>query len=537
MYKYLLDFIYGYKKYIITSVILYLTFSFLSSLTPIITKNFINYALINLSQEYLNKLIFIFIFIIILVILTGFISNKILIFTFQEIKTGVKYNLYKKICNSQYEFINKTPSGEIVYRILNEANCIEQILNLIFISLPIDLLIITFLTFVSLYWNYKLTIVILMIFLIQILIINKFRKKIFKYAISQQQQNQFLSGLITECINDLSFIHGINMNNKVNVKLYECFNEVKKVNVKYANLLALSSLISILMNNIWILIILWYGGFLVINNKMSIGELMAFFMIFNMIYPKMKSIFDNILSYQSTKVSFLRIIEYYKLKENNEYKSEGSKFTNGTIYIKNLNFSYCDQRIVFKNFNAKINSNSVTALIGLNGAGKSTLCKLISRLINIENNKIYIDDTDINFVDSMYLKENIIYQPQDKFLINGTILENIVCNKKIDFDRLTDVLKKVDLLDFINNLPQKLNTNVSNSSNNLSLGQAQKIALARIYYNVPKIIILDEPTAFLDQGAITLFNDIIHQLKEKSTILIVAHNKETIEKSDYIIKL
>ena len=122
-------------------------------------------------------------------------------------------------------------------------------------------------------------------------------------------------------------------------------------------------------------------------------------------------------------------------------------------------------------------------------------------------------------------------------MINGTILENIVCNKEINHEKINEILEKVGLTEFIDSLPNKLNTEVLNNNNILSLGQAQKIALARIYYNTPKIIILDEPTSFSDKFGIDLFNNTIQEMKENSTIIVVAHNEKTINKSDYIISL
>ncbi|EGT0000976.1 ABC transporter ATP-binding protein [Clostridium perfringens] len=538
MYKQLIYFIKGQKIKIIFSVMLYYIFSFLNALSPIITKNFIDLIIGTSSKSNLKYFITFYLVIIILLALTGVISNYIAIKSFQEVKFNIRYNLYKKMYNIEPNFLNNTPSGEISYRILNNTNSIEQLLNIILLAFPIDIITIITLGIISMKWNWKLSIFIFIILLIQILIINKFKNKASKYYDIQQKNNQFLSGLVTETLSDIEFIKGINMDKYINSKIYKNMDYLKTINIKVTNLLAISSILSILINNIWTLIVLWYGGSMVIDGKMSIGTLMAFLMIFGMIYPKMISIFNNLINFQNLKVSFNRVVEYYNLKEiSNNENIEKFKFNKGEILIENLEFGYTNDKPIFNKFNAIFKPYSVTALTGVNGAGKTTLCKLISRIINPKNGRVLIDNVNINDIDEEYLRENIIYQPQDKFLINGTILENIVCNKEINHEKINEILEKVGLTEFIDSLPNKLNTEVLNNNNILSLGQAQKIALARIYYNTPKIIILDEPTSFSDKFGIDLFNNTIQEMKENSTIIVVAHNEKTINKSDYIISL
>lgn len=538
MFKQLVHFLKGYKVKIACSVILYLFFSFLNILTPILTKNFIDIVIGTGSKVNLKYFVIIFIIIIILVALTGFISNHLAIKSFQEVKFNIKYNLYKKMYNVEYNFLNNTPSGEISYRILNDTNSIEQLLELILIAFPIDILTLILLGAISVSWNWKLSIYIFTIILIQVLIINKFKSKAIKYYDIQQKSNQYITGLVTETINDIAFIKGINMVNSMNSKIHKSMSDLKAINIKSTNLLSVSSIVSIVINNIWTLVVLWYGGISVIDGNMSMGELMAFLMIFGMVYPKMTSIFNNIIKYQNLKISFKRVIEYYNLDEIIENTSVSDfEITEGKISINNLEFGYTDNNIIFNDFNIEFKPGLVTAIIGPNGSGKTTLCKLISNIIDFEKGCISIDNINIKNIDKEQLRSNIMYQPQDKFLINGTILENIVCNKEVNYERVNEVLEKIGLLDFVNNLPNKLNTEVLNKNNILSLGQAQKIAIARIYYNEPRIIILDEPTAFSDKSGVGLFNSAIHEMKKNATIIIVAHNEETINKSDKAVSL
>lgn len=538
MLKKLFYFIKEQKVKIIFSTMLYFIFSLLNILSPILTKYFIDIVISTSSMTSLKYFIVIYVILIILLVLTGLVSNYVAIKALQEVKFNIKYKLYKKMYTVDHDFLNNKHAGEISYRILNDTNSVEQLLNLILISFPLDIITIVALGTVSIAWDWKLSIFVFVIILAQVFIINKFKSKAIEYSSIQQKSNQHITGVITETISDIEFIKGINMENAINTKIYQKMNYLKYINIKLTRLLATSSIVSIAISNIWTLIVLWYGGYMVINKSMSIGELMAFFMIFNMIYPKISSISNNIIKFQTLKVNFDRVMEYYDLKEVAKGGCiENFEFNTGKISINNLDFKYTESNTIFQNLNIEFNSNSVTSIVGPNGSGKTTLCKLIANIITPDKGEVLIDGIDLTKINLEYLRENIMYQSQDKFLINGTILENIVCNKDIDYKKINIILEKVGLLDFVNNLPNKLDTEVLNNNNILSLGQAQKIAIARIYYNAPKIIILDEPTSFSDRFGIEQFNTVIHEMKENATIIVVAHNKETINESDYIVNL
>lgn len=286
--------------------------------------------------------------------------------------------------------------------------------------------------------------------------------------------------------------------------------------------------------------VLWYGGRLVIAGEISLGVLIAFLMVTGMLYPRITSIFNNILAFQGVKIEFERFMEYYDVKKAvEEYTTtEKLSITSGKIEIENLNFGYTQDNMILKDLSLTIEPNKVTVIVGNNGCGKTTLCKLISRFFDPNDGRIMIDGTDIRYISLISLRESISYQPQNQFLISGTILENITCGKDTqDVSSVLTAVKTAKIAAFIDDLPYGLYTRIGEGGSRISGGQAQRIALARLYYNNVPIILLDEPTTFIDTEGEGFFKEIIEELRYKATIIVVTHNRETVKLADTVIDL
>lgn len=530
----------GKKKYIFFGTVLYLIFFFANSLAPILTRYIIDSGLNNKSISNLKFFLLLSVILIIIISITGVLSNYIIIKNFQTINNEIKKIIFNKITKVNEEFLIKNKSGEINYRLMSDIDSIDKMLNILFITFPIDILTIIGLSAIILSWNIELAVFILSIIIIQTIIVIRLKSKIVPYYNKHKINSQEVSGLITEYIRNINLIKGIGMEENTKNNIFSILDEIKSINIKSNLLNSITVIISNLVNNLWTFGLLLYGGMLIIKNNMSIGELMAFIMISGMLYPRFTSIFNNFISYQNIKISFIRVMGYYNL--TSELKTEEVKnelnIKDGELSIKNLTFGYSHDNIIIDNINLKFKTNTITAIVGENGCGKTTLCKLMARFFDPIEGSIYIDGNDISKFSIKSLRKNILYQPQNQYLLSGTIRDNITCgDSDIDYEKMITTLKKVRIDNFINNLPNGLDTVIGESEKRLSGGQSQKIALARIYYNSPSIILLDEPTSFIDSEGQDIFNEIITDLKKDSTIIVVAHNKKTIDISDEVINL
>ena len=207
------------------------------------------------------------------------------------------------------------------------------------------------------------------------------------------------------------------------------------------------------------------------------------------------------------------------------------------IDIVDLNFSY-NEEAVLTDINLSVDKGCFLGIAGPSGCGKSSLIKTICKLEKASG-KVYIDGKDINGLSRKEITDIIALVPQNPFLIAGTLYENI-CYGLEDEPTLAEIneaIKKANLYDFINSLPDKLYTMIAEHGNNLSGGQKQRIAIARIFLRKPKILVLDEATSALDNTSEKLIQNEIEKLKEENqmTIISIAHRLTTLKNCDNII--
>ena len=208
------------------------------------------------------------------------------------------------------------------------------------------------------------------------------------------------------------------------------------------------------------------------------------------------------------------------------------------INIKNLNFKYpnTDKNILL-NINLKINKGESIGIIGSTGCGKSTLTDIISGLITPSSGDIIIDNQKINSVLKQWQKK-IGYVSQNIFLMDDSIKNNIgFGHKEINNEYLKNALDKSQLNDFVNSLPEGLDTKVGESGTRLSGGQQQRISIARSLYNNPEVIIFDEATNSLDTNTESRIMNTIYDLKKDKTLIIIAHRLSTLTQCDVIYEL
>lgn len=208
-----------------------------------------------------------------------------------------------------------------------------------------------------------------------------------------------------------------------------------------------------------------------------------------------------------------------------------------TIQISNLHFSYHPERLILKNISFTLNKNEMTAIVGPSGSGKTTLIHLLLRYYNCPKNSIYIDGVDITEFKIHTLMEKMAFVSQDDFLFHDTLKSNILYGLKeeVSQEKLTDVLKKARLSEFVKDLPKGMNTIIGDQGVKLSGGEKQRIAIARALLKEAEILILDEATSSLDSKSEQLIQEALSVLLHDKTSIIIAHRLSTIRNAHKIV--
>ena len=290
-----------------------------------------------------------------------------------------------------------------------------------------------------------------------------------------------------------------------------------------------------LIVNILKVVVLAYS---VLNYSISVGSIVTVLSLLGKAYEPIAIFNVEYVDYKLNKVTVKKYLEFLDLKDDqNLTTGKRIKQIEGAIEFKNVSYSYLKEKKLIENISLKINNNEKVALVGESGSGKSTIIKLIMGLIKNQEGKILIDKNDLSKLNLNDFYDNVTYVSQESPIFDGTLRENLVLDKNISDKEIKEVLKLVSLEKFLNRLEKGLDTELGEKGIRMSGGERQRVALARLFFDNSKIIILDEATSAMDN--ITekeVMKNILKRLKNK-TIIIIAHRLETIKDVDKIFAL
>lgn len=533
------------KKYVkpqlfpvLLSLAILLIYTLTNIATPTVMQYFVDKIIVNKQIKLFSHYAILIAIILLVASTTGLLSNYLLVKTFEQISKDMKAGLYRKIAKRDLRFFSKNKSGEINYRIFNDSDVVQQFFYVLLVNIPNIIITLIVVGVLMIKINIYLSLFVFSVFILLSILTKIVNKPIINLTKQQRINLQFANGIITELAKMIKLIRGMGMNQISFTKVDQNLNLVKRINIKTNVFNKWVSVIFNVINNTWALIALWYGGQLAVEGKITLGLLLAFLMYANMLYPQINALFSSIISFQQVKVSAERYNEYYNNDENEQAKKKnGNKIVNGLVTFDNVSFSYNDKSVISK-LSCNFMPNEITVIRGENGSGKSTLCAILKKFYSGYTGNITIDNIDLEELSDKEINNNIRYLPQDEFILSGTINENLCLdNVNISSSDKLFALEKVGLRQFVENLPEGLNTQVGESGSQLSGGQRQRIALARLLLSKSKIVILDEPTAFVDSRTESMIYSCLNDLKKHATVIVVLHSESSMKIADKILNM
>jgi len=455
-----------------------------------------------------------------------------------KIETKMRKELFTHIQKLSFSYFDNNKTGVIMSKLVNDLSGISELAN----HGPIDLFIAiirlagAFILMISL--NVKLTLVIFSVlpFMIYFSITQKWKMKL---AFGKTRKKiADINSCAEESIGGIRIVKLFN-NEDYEIEKFEEknqeFQEAKKETYKTTAIFF--SGIHIFMN-LMQFIVVFYGGYLILHGELTYGILISFLLYSYRFMEPIRKMMILVQSYQKGMAGYRRfqgmmgIIPEIKEIEDPLILEE----IKGDIELKDVEFSYKKSSLILNKFNLKIRSGENIAIVGSSGVGKSTISNLIPRFYDIDSGMITIDGMDISKIKLNSLRENIGIVPQEAFLFGGTIGENIRYGKlDATKDELVEASKKANIYKLIRDLPMGFDTLVGERGVKLSGGQKQRISIARIFLKNPKILILDEATASLDNITEKLIQDALMTLSENRTTITIAHRLSTIINSDRIV--
>lgn len=316
--------------------------------------------------------------------------------------------------------------------------------------------------------------------------------------------------------------------------------------MKHHKAMALYDCLKFINQAVFTVLIIGISTYLATKDIISVGAVLTAYLCFNQLTKPLEElhrIFDEVSECTILASDFFEMVEIPNDFSYLDTKRElNNEVTDEIINIKNLSFHYSEDKdkLILKDFNIDIEKGMYLGIAGPSGCGKSSLIKSICKLEKADGT-IILDDTNIDNLNRKDISNIIALVPQSPFLIAGTIYENITygINREVSIEEVEEAAKKAYILDYIEELPEKFDTLISEGGNNLSGGQRQRIAIARIFLRKPKILILDEATSALDNTSEKHIQSEIEKLQKENntTIIAIAHRLTTLKNCDRIIVL
>lgn len=458
----------------------------------------------------------------------------------QRVIIDIREALFKHLQRLDQAYFDRRKTGVIMSNLTNDVGALQTAIvdNLISFITEGVTLIGSLVSMILLDW--KLTLVTLVIVPVVLGIINIFGKRLRLAGHDVQGRIADITSLLQETISGIRVVRSFARESH-EVKRFENENQRNFRAVMRAT--KLTSLLSPMVEfsaAIAVTVILWYGGYSVVTGVISAGSLIAFLIYaINLSNPvkRLSQVYGNIQKAMAAGDRVFAILDTeptVKEKPNAKPLPE----VTGQVEFDHVSFSYDGEKNAITDLNLNVDPGQIIAIVGPSGAGKTTVANLLPRFYDVTEGALRIDGTDVRDVTFQSLREQIGLVPQDTMLFNATVKDNILYGRlDATDDEVYAAAKAANALEFIDKLPEGMQTMVGERGNSLSGGQRQRIAIARAILKNPKILILDEATSALDTESEKLVQEALERLMKGRTAFVIAHRLSTIKNADRIVVL
>ena len=500
----------------------------------------------NLSNELTINLIITILFITVLLRLglQGFQSYNIQSVG-QRLTARIRNDLFAHSMSLSLRFHDKMPVGKLLTRLTSDVDALSEVFGSGAVGVLADFvsLIVISVTMILIEWRLGLLLLIVQIpvTLFILWLQKRYRKQNYKVREELSQLNanfqENLQGLEVvqmfrrESLNGQNFFKtGSNYKHAVNGTIF--YDSSISAFIEWVSLAAVALVISL-------------GGYMVTAGAMGLGTLTTFILYSQRLFEPLRQLAERFTQIQGGLTAVERISELLEKKieiyDQIDYKAGNKELSNsnktelGEVLFENVSFFYRKDEPIINDLSFKIKPGDHVALVGPTGSGKTTLIRLLCRLYEPQKGNIYIDGQNIKNIPMASLRKQLGVVLQDTFLFSGNVADNLRLDSSIDNQRLKDICSDLGLDNLLKKLPNGLDTYIRERGGNLSSGERQLLSIARVAIRDPKVLIMDEATAFMDPSTEATLQRDLDRLLEKRTALVIAHRLATIEASDRIL--
>lgn len=526
------------RPYAPTMIIL-ITLSFVSTLfsfvTPLLEKSLVDDVFIGGRTELFSYILLgtagAYIISSISTYISGYKKGKLDLILFND----VAKETFSSIQFASVETIQGKKVGDLLSRVLANTRSAISIFTYIIPGFVVNVIQMIMLFAIMIFLNLYLTIIVVipaLLFLIPMLFFGKRLEDTQRVSLLKTAS---IYSFLKENLSMIPLIKAFGLETWSQDKFNEQMNGYYDASIDYTKNSSLNNSVDSMMYGVPMVLLVLFGGSMVVQGSMTIGTFTAFMSYIALFFGPIMQFAYMWSYYKSTSPAFGRINEVFQM-ERDEGGEDELVIEDGIVTFDDVWFSY-DNRPILQGFNATF-KKGLNYVIGDNGTGKSTILKLLCSLYSLEKGIIKIDGQNISRLRRTDLRKNISIIFSDPYLFDGSVYENILIgNLSASKDEVIHAAKKVGVHEFIMGLPDRYNTQVGEGGLKLSSGEKQKISLARAILKNSPIVLLDEVTKSIDVDSRRSINEVINELKNDKTIIIVTHYLNEVEKDSNKIYL
>ena len=449
-------------------------------------------------------------------------------------------DMYNSLLEQSFSFYDQQRTGQLMARATGDINMLGRFFNFGFRMALSNFLLLTLVIYSMVSISSRLTLVSIIILPFLLVTTLNFSTRLRPMWQEIREQNGVITTVMQENLSGLRVVRGFSREAFEEEKFWKELMTYFDINIEMAKLRAIFRPLTSLISGIGIVIIIMYGGTLVIEEALSLGSMIAFYFYLARLMGPVRMLGFMTGMFVRAQAAAERVFEIIDAEIDVHDKEDAVELgsVEGHLVFEDVWFSYDGKNMVLKDIDLDVKPGETVAILGATGSGKSSIINLIPRFYDVSRGSIKLDDVDIRDIAIKNLRSHIGIVRQDPFIFSTTLRENIAYGvEHASIEEVREAAQQAKIDEFIEGLPEKYDTRVGERGVTLSGGQKQRVAIARALLKNPKILILDDSTSSVDTQTEYEIQQALDELLENRTTFIITQRLSSIKKADYIIVL